>query len=228
MQRYGRLAAVAAGTLLAVVAAGPAVAAGGSTQAVDVLTYGSAGGTNVPVGDVANASLKTGTTANFYSSATGTTGIKCSASSFSATITANPPAPGTATESLTSQTFTASSCTSNVIGTTGVASITVGNLPYATTVASGGTVKITGTAAKPIQTTIVLKTLLGNITCAYQANGNTLTGAASNASLSISFTNQQFNRTSGPGTCFANGYFTASYGPITDVSRTGSPNIYVN
>ncbi|MEV4758423.1 Tat pathway signal sequence domain protein [Micromonospora sp. NPDC049559] len=222
MRKYGYLALVAIPTLLAtLVVADPAAAAG------NVLTHGSAGGSAVAVNDVLTASLAAGTTANFYSTATGTTGVRCSSSSFSATVTANPAAPGVATETLTAQTF--GNCTSNVFGTTGVRSVTVDNLPYATTVDSATkAVTISGTAAAPIQTTIVLSTILGTTTCVYRSATNTVSGVASNTDLSITFTSQQFTKFSGPGTCFANGYFTAKYSPVRDTSQAGSPVVYVN
>ncbi len=55
-----------------------------------------------------------------------------------------------------------------------------------------------------------------------------MTGVAANADNSITFTDQQFNRISGPGSCFANGYFTAKYAPVLDTTQAGSPSIYVN
>ena len=167
---------------------------------------------DVAVGDVLNASLASGTTATLYSSATGTSGVSCASSAFSATVTDNPAAPGTATESLTAHTF--GNCTANVVGVLGVTSVTVNNLPYTTSVASDGTVTVTPASGSTIQTTVVLRTLLGSINCVYQAPS--LTGVASNTDNSIAFTNQQFTKASGSGLCFANGYFTAKYAPVTD------------
>ncbi|MFF5188338.1 Tat pathway signal sequence domain protein [Streptomyces sp. NPDC000345] len=167
---------------------------------------------DVAVGDVLNASLAGGTAATLYNSATGTSGISCAASTFSATVTDNPAAPGTATESLTGQTF--SNCTSNVLGVTGVTSITVNNLPYTTTVSSDGTVTVTPPSGSTVQTTVVLRTLLGSVTCVYQASG--LTGTASNTDNSINFANQAFAKSSGSTLCPSAGYFTAKYAPVTD------------
>ncbi|MFC0032490.1 Tat pathway signal sequence domain protein [Micromonospora chaiyaphumensis] len=228
MPRYGRIGAglAALALLTGVVGAAPAVAAPTSSLASAVLTYPTPGGTAVAVNDVVQASLKTGTNATFYSSATGTTGVKCAASSFSATVLSNPTAPGTATESLTAQTFT--SCTTNVFGTTGVQSVTVNNLPYATSVTSAGVVTISGTAAAPIQSTVVLNSLLGPITCVYRTGTNSLTGTAANATNSITFTNQVLTKFSGPSLCFGTAYFSATYSPVRDTSRTGSPAVYVN
>lgn len=213
------LAVAGAAAALAVAAATPASADG------TVLTTGSAGGTAVAVGDVLNASLASGTAATLYSSSTGTSGVTCTSSSFSATVTGNPAAPGTATESLTGQSFDSSSCTSNVTGVLSVSSINVDNLPYSTSVTSGGTVTVTPAAGSTIQTTVKLRTLLGTITCVYQAPS--LTGTASNADNSITFTNQQFTKSSGSSLCFANGFFTAKYAPVTDTSQGNSP-VYVN
>ncbi|KOG27883.1 hypothetical protein [Streptomyces resistomycificus] len=205
-------AAVAALTLPAV---SPAAAADGT-----VLTTGGAGGTAVAVGDVLTASLASGTNATLYSSATGTSGVSCGTSQFTATVTDNPAAPGAATESLDAHTF--SNCTANVVGVLGVTSITVNNLPYTTTVTSDGTVTVTPASGSTIQTTVVLRTLLGSINCVYQAAS--LTGKSDNADNSISFTAQQFTKSSGSSLCFANGYFTAKYAPVTD----GSAPVFVN
>ncbi|MFF4115979.1 Tat pathway signal sequence domain protein [Streptomyces sp. NPDC001714] len=177
-----------------------------------VLTTGSAGGTAVAVGDTLSASLASGTTATLYSSATSTSGITCAASTFTATVTDNPAASGTATESASAQTF--SSCTSNVTGVTGVSSITVNNLPYTTTVSSDGTVAVTPPSGSTIQTTVKLTTLLGSITCVYQAPS--LSGTSSNTDNSLAFSNQAFTKSSGSILCPSAGYFTAKYAPVSD------------
>ncbi|MFE7855816.1 Tat pathway signal sequence domain protein [Streptomyces sp. NPDC101209] len=199
----------------------PAVAPASAADTA-VLTTGSAGGAAVAVGDTLTAPLAGGTHATLYSSATGTSGVSCASSTFSATVTDNPAAPGTATESVSGQTFDSSSCTSNVLGVTGVSSITVDNLPYTTTVASDGTLTVTPASGSTIQTTVKLKTLLGSISCVYQAPS--LSGTADNADNSINFTNQQFTKVSGSSLCFSSGYFTAKYAPVTDNGAT----VYVN
>ncbi|MGP4008267.1 Tat pathway signal sequence domain protein [Streptomyces sp. 4N124] len=206
--------AVAALTLPAAVPA--------SAADTPVLTTGGLAGTPVAVGDVLTAPLASGTTATLYSSATGTSGISCTSSQFTATVTDNPTAPGTATESVTGHTFNSSSCTTNVVGVLGVTSISVDNLPYTTSVSSDGSLTVTPASGSAIQTTVVLRTLLGSITCVYQAPS--LTGRADNTDNSIAFTAQQFTKTSGSSLCFANGYFTAKYAPVTD----GGALVYVN
>jgi hypothetical protein len=194
---------------------------------VAVLTTGSVGGANVAVGDLLSASILSGTTADFATASGGSTGVKCAASTFTATVVDNPAAPGVATESTTSQTF--GSCTANIFGVTGVSSVVVNNAPFATTVdSSTGVVTVTGTDAAPIQTTLKLTTILGSVTCVYRANGGSITGVAGSTDSSISFTNQQFNKYSGPITCPSNGFFTASYSPILDTSVTDSPAVYTN
>jgi hypothetical protein len=220
MRRHLYLGIAAATALVAL----PTASASAATP--DVLTYGSVGGGNVAVGDVLTAGLASGTTATFYSSTTGTSGVSCTASSFGATVTANPAAPGTVTESLTSQTF--SGCTTNVVGTTGVQSITVNNLPYTVSVsdASGDPVTVSGTSSSPIKTTVVLGTILGTITCVY--TGPSFTGSASATASSLSFTNQTFTLQSGSSLCFSTAYFSANYAPIADSGQTGSPSVYVN
>ncbi|GGR26941.1 Tat pathway signal sequence domain protein [Streptomyces aurantiogriseus] len=166
---------------------------------------------DLAVGDEVVASLADGTAATFYSSATGTSGVSCASSNFSATVTDNPTAPGTATESLTAQTFT--NCTSNVLGVLGVTSITVNNLPYTAAVSSGGAITVSAPAGSNIRTTVVLRTLLGSVSCVYE--GPSLNGTTSNTDNSIAFTNQPFTKLSGSSLCFANAYFTAKYAPVT-------------
>ncbi|SDP38779.1 hypothetical protein SAMN04487981_121101 [Streptomyces sp. cf386] len=197
-------------TLAGTVAAlGLAVPASAADTPVLTATDGAA----VAVGAVLDASLASGTAATFYSSATGTSGISCTSSAFSATVTDNPAAPGTATESLTSHTFDTGGCTANVTGVLGVSGITVDNLPYTTSVSSDGTVTVTPAAGSAIQSTVKLRTLLGSITCVYQAPS--LSGTASNADNSIAFAGQPFTKTSGSSLCFSNAYFTAKYAPVT-------------
>ncbi|MFD2765964.1 Tat pathway signal sequence domain protein [Micromonospora eburnea] len=224
MPRYGRIGAglAAVALLTSLIGTAPAAASPSSQLAGAVLTYPTPGGTDVPVGDVIQASLASGTNATFYSSSTG---IRCAASSFTATVLTNPPAPGTATERLTAQSFT--SCTSNVLGVTGVQSVTVNNLPYDVSVSSAGVVTISGGAAGQIQSTVVLNTLLSTITCVYQTSSNTLTGTADNGTNSIIFTNQVLTKSSGPSLCFGTAYFSVRYSPVRDTTRSGSP-VYVN
>ncbi|KOV69274.1 hypothetical protein [Streptomyces sp. MMG1121] len=216
MRTRSVLALAGTATALALAVATPASADSA------VLTTGSAGGTAAAVGDTLTAPLASGTTATLYSSATGTSGVSCTSSQFTASVTANPSAPGTATESVSGHTFDAGSCTSNVTGVTGVSSITVDNLPYTAAVASDGSLTVSPASGSTIQTTVKLKTLLGSITCVYQAPS--LAGKTDNADSSISFTNQHFTKSSGSSLCFASGYFTAKYAPVTD----GGARVYVN
>jgi hypothetical protein len=222
MHRYTtRTAAVAAGVAAAL---GLAISLSpGASAAGNVLTTGSAGGTAVAVGDTLSASLASGAKVTFYSSATGTSGVTCTTSSFTAKATSNPAAPGTAGESLTAQTF--SNCTSNVTGVTSVQSVTVDSLPYTVTASdsSGDPVVI---SASPVQTTVKLGTILGTITCVYQASS--LSGASSNTGNTITFSAQKFTKSSGTSLCFSTGYFSAKYGPVLDTSQSGSPAVFVN
>ncbi|MFC9648490.1 Tat pathway signal sequence domain protein [Streptomyces sp. NPDC056937] len=226
----GRSALAGAGVIAAValLTTGTASATGSpsatGTAAGNVLTYGSAGGSAVAVGDVFTSSLSSGASVAIRTTAGGSTGITCTASQFTATVTGNPAAPGTATESLTAHTF--GGCTTNILGTTGVQSITVDRLPYRTTVISGGPLTVGAGAAGAVQTTVKLNTLLGLTTCVYTSTG--LSGATSNADNSITFTNQLFSKSSGPVTCPGSSYFSAKYGPVKDTSQSGSPSVFVN
>ncbi|MFJ7909255.1 Tat pathway signal sequence domain protein [Kitasatospora sp. NPDC096204] len=221
--RISRTLATAALASLALTGAAvaPAQAAGA------VLTTGSPSGPAVAVGDVLTANLVSGTYATFNNSATGTTGVKCAASSFSATVTSNPAAPGSAVERLDTQTF--GSCTSNVVGVTGVKSITVTNLPFTNTVsdAPGNPVKLTPGAAGVMGTTVVLNTILGSINCNYQ-NSTGINGTTSNTGNTIGFSGQPFTLASGPSLCFPTGYFSATYGQVIDITAPGQPVLFVN
>jgi len=221
MRRHTVAATAATAAALTALAFLPATTASADGA---VLTYGSAGGNAVSVGDVLTSSLATGTKATLATTSGGSSGITCTGSTLSATVADNPAAPGTATESATTQTF--SGCSSNVFGVTGVRSITVNGLPYTTSAASDGSVVVSPAAGGAIQTTVVLSTLLGTVTCVYQAPS--LAAVSSNSNNSLSFSNQAFSKASGSGLCAANGYFTASYAPVVDSSVSGSPAIYTN
>ncbi|MER8041521.1 Tat pathway signal sequence domain protein [Streptomyces sp. NPDC094032] len=210
-------AAVAA--VLAITGSAAATASAG-----EVLTTGSPTGPAVASGDVLSASLATGSTARIATTLGGSTGITCTASAFTATANTNPTAPGTATETVTAHTL--STCSTNIVGATGVQSITVNNLPFNAAVTSGGSLTVSAGAAGPIQTTLKINTILGLTTCVYRAGS--LTATPANADNSLSFKDQLFTKFSGPSTCPANGYFTAKYGPVRDTTQAGSPVVFVN
>ncbi|MFE9248496.1 Tat pathway signal sequence domain protein [Streptomyces sp. NPDC007088] len=209
--------AVAAAALLSV---SPAHALTGGASAGNVLTYGGAAGSAVAVGDTLTASLAPGASATIRTTAGGSTGITCSTSAFTAKVSTNPAAPGSATESLTAHTF--GGCTTNILGATGVQSFTVDTLPLTTTATSAGALTVAG----PIQTTVKLTTALGPTTCVY--TGPSLSGTTSNTGNTITFTNQAFTKKTGPASCPSTGYFSAVYGPVKDTSKTGSPSVWVN
>ena len=206
---------VAAAALLAT---GTASAIGQGADAGTVLTYGSAAGTSVAVGDVLTAASSS---VSIRTTSGGSTGITCDASSFSAAVTSDPATPGTATETLSAFSI-GGNCTTNIVGATGVKSITVGGLPYTASVTSAGAVTVQG----PLTTTVALSSLLGTVTCTYTASS--LTGTASNANSSITFSNQAFSKTDGSSLCPSAGYFTTTYAPVQDSSAAGSPAVFVN
>jgi hypothetical protein len=211
-------AAAIAGATVAMMFGAPALA-----DDANVLTADSLAGPAVAVGDTISAGIATGTQAVFATAPGGANGMKCTGSSFSAVVNDNPAAPGAAA---LGSTLGLSGCTvSGIFGVLGVNSVAVTNQPYATTTASDGTVTVSGTDAAPISATLVLRTLLGSVTCKFVANGNAISGVADNADNSIAFTNQQFNKSSGPAACVANGYFSAKYTPV--VTSAGAP-VFVN
>jgi hypothetical protein len=223
MRRYWYLPfAAMAAAALAVLPIGASASTGG------VLTVGSAGGTSVNSGDTLNGTLVG--SATFFSSTTGTTGVTCTTSTTSATDGTNPAAPGTATETLNSQTF--SNCKTNVVGTTGVQSVSVDHLSYNVSItdsSGSNNVSISAGSAGAVQTTVKVNTIFGPIACVYQLPSGTsaIVGSAPLGSSSgISFKNVQFNKTSGPGTCFSPAFFSATY-TFVDASQGGGPT-FVN
>ncbi|MFB7671246.1 Tat pathway signal sequence domain protein [Kitasatospora purpeofusca] len=202
-----------------------AVPASAAPAAVPVLTTGDAAGAAVAAGDTLVASLAAGTKATFYSATTGATGVTCSVSPFTARALTNPDAPGTATASLTGMSF--GSCTANVTGVTSVKSLTVGNLAYNLSLGGGQPVVLAAGTAGPIQASAVLNSWFGTLTCTYQLSG-AFTGTSDNATHTLSFRNEHFVKSGGSGLCPGEGYFSATYGPLADSSRAGSPVVQVN
>lgn len=201
MRSFRRLAVTAFAVLAATLTmVGPAAAAD------PVLVYAD-DGSALPVGTEITATNAGPIT--FYSGTSGTSGVTCDDSSFTATVTNND---GTATESLGTQTF--DDCTTNVFCVLSVNDIVLNGLPYTATVTHDGTVTLTG-----VQTTVKLSTCIGTITCVYAADNNTVTGHANNADNSITFTNQRFNKVSGPSICFNPARFSGKYSPVTANGR---------
>ncbi|HEX9066672.1 MAG TPA: hypothetical protein VF843_16300 [Streptosporangiaceae bacterium] len=218
MRKSLSLAAVAAAATSAVLAL-PATSA---FAAGHVLTITKTGGTAVKVGAVLKSGLAKGKTATF---SLGTEKLTCKSASFTAKVTANPAKPGTATESLTAQSF--AKCTVNVTGVT-VKSIKVNNLPYKVSVsdASGHPVAITGSSSsKPVKVTVNVALGTTNVTCSYTAT--TVKGTSSNTGSTITFSKQKFAKSSGA-LCPAAATFSAVFGPVKDTSVTGSPAVFVN
>jgi hypothetical protein len=218
MHKNRIIAAAVAGVTATLLLGAPALA-----DDATVLTTDTLAGPAVAVGDTISAGIVAGSQALFATAPAGANGMKCNTSSFSAVVNDNPAAPGAAA---LGSTLAVSDCTvSGVPGVTGVNSVTINNQPYATTVASDGTVTVTGTDTAPISATLVLRSLLGTVTCNFIASGNSISAVADNTDNSITFTDQKFDKSSGPAACVANGYFTARYTPV--VNSASSP-VFVN
>jgi len=191
---------------------GAAGQAGASTGGV--LTVGSAGGTDVNVGD----SLTGAINSDFvFTTSSGT--IDCGSGQFTAAVTANPAVGGNATESITQLHADPSSCTSTIGGTLGVTSVEI-NGPATGTVVGGAspTLRVTG-----LDEQVTLSSFLGNVTCDYGTTGSVteIDGALSNATNSISFATQNVNLISGSGLCPSSGTFQGGVGPVDDSSQGG-------
>jgi hypothetical protein len=221
VRKYLYLAMAAAS---AAVLAAPVVAQAAPAAHPHVLTIKKAGGTAVNPGATLKASLKKGTDAVF--SLTGIN-IKCKESSFTAKAVKNPTAPGTATESVTSETI--GKCTISIAGGS-VKSVKAVNLPYNSTVSDkkGLPVTIAGTKkSKPIELSSTASALGETIKCNYTAK--TVAGTASNKGSTITVKNAKFSKGSGSNSlCPATATFSATYGPVQDTSVKGNPAVFVN
>jgi len=207
MRRYLIASAVAAATCLAVIGTGTLA----SASTIDVLTTGSAGGPNVAVNNVLTGTLSSGTSATFYESTSGTTGGVCTTGAISETVTSNPAVgSGNAGATVTSQTF--SSCTDNI--NISITSITIDS-GYTSAIGSEGTFIPSATAT--------LKGLVNGFlqeTCHY--TGTSLSGTSV-------FTNQQFTKSGvSSSTCPSVFYFSATYSAMSDISVSGSPEVFLN
>ncbi|BAJ32639.1 MULTISPECIES: hypothetical protein [Kitasatospora] len=211
----GIAALAAAGALLVL----PAVPAGAAVSATPVLTVGT---TPVAVGDSLSANLVSGTFATMYNPGT-TTGVKCSVSTIGGSVNSNPTATGSATASGPVNVLTFSGCTSNVVGVSGVNSLTMSNLPYTLSISDSAGFPVTLTGS--IQAVVNLKTLAGNALCTYSSPTGTLNGNATNTPPQINMVNQGFTKLSGPSICFASINFSASYGPVTDTTLGGAVTV---
>lgn len=218
MRKSLLLAATAAASAMLVLApAAGALAA----PAHDVLTTVKVGGPNVKVGAVLSSSLKAGTVLVFSSTIAN---LKCTKSTVTSKVTANPARPGAAAESITAETVSGCKAVNPPVPVTSV-TVTVTKLPYRSTVsdATGFPVTVFG----PSATIKIVTTRFGTIICKYSAR--TIKGKASNTGSLISFSKQVFTRATGSnGACPATGALTVTYGPVVDLSVTGHPHVFVN
>ncbi|MFD7645975.1 Tat pathway signal sequence domain protein [Kitasatospora sp. NPDC059795] len=189
-------------------------------------------GVAVNVGDALSADLVTGTLATMYNPGT-TTGVKCTVSHISGSVGVNPTVTPTTTATasgpVTGLTF--SGCTSNVVGVTGVNSLTMDTLPYTLSIsdAPGYPVSLSPIASgTQIQATAVLKTLAGTATCVFRATSASLQGNATNVPPQINLVNQSLTKFSGPSICFPSINFSASYGPVIDSAPGNGGTVLVN
>jgi hypothetical protein len=214
-----RLILGAIGAAAAIVVMTPMLASAATTP--HVLTTTKVGGTNVAVGAKLSASLKTGTKAVFSEGTEGS--VSCAKSSVAETVKTNPAKPGSATLSITGQTF--STCTASISGVTvTVKSVTAYKAPYAATVSDAKGLPVTVTKPGAV---IVVSALGETITCTYQAAS--IKGVSDNTGSSVTFTDQAFKLVTGSSSlCPSTGDLTVAYAPVEDTSVKGDPHVFVN
>jgi hypothetical protein len=223
-------AAVAAAALLpfSLLAAGPASAA----TKHDVLTYGKAGGTNVAAKSILTAGLSGKSEAVFASGSTAT--VSCKTSTITVKVVKNPTAKGTATESLTAQTFSKCSVSGSEASLIVSISLALTKGTYGVTV-SDKTKSDPVVVSKPsatVKVTLAKSVGGGTLTCIY--NAKSVSGAESNKHQTVTFTNQTLKLISSEdkSLCSAlpSAQFSATYGPVVDNSVKGKkkPAVFVN
>jgi len=216
-------ATLAASAMLVLAPAGAALAVGKT----DVLTTVKVGGPNVKANNVLQTGLKARTVLTF--SQVGVAhpiSLKCTKSTITSKVAANPPKPSTAVELVTGETVTG--CKAN---TTLVQSVTVTatHLPYKVTVsdAKGFPVTVFGPTAV-LKIVPAPSTKIKPFSCTYFAK--TIKGNFSNSGSLTSFSKQVFTLVKkGSGIfCPAKGALTATYGPVVDLSVVHHPHVFVN
>ena len=210
----GMTAVVAAMAVLPVATASAAPAA-----KHDVLTISKVRGPNVKAKAVLKASLKPKTQAVFKT-ALGT--LSCKKSTVTMKVTKNVTAPGTATLSLTGQTF--GSCSLSIKGAK-IKSLKLNKLPYKVTF-SDKKKSHPATVAKP-SVSFVASAFGLTVGCTYTAKS--ITGGGSNKTHLITFSKVKFGLAPGSnGFCSKTGTFSAAYGPVKDTSVKHSPTVFVS
>jgi hypothetical protein len=191
----------------------------------DVLTTGKVGGANVKVKDVLRAGLAPKSKVIFKD---GSTILTCTASTFTVKVTKNPPAKGTAHESLTAQTFSKCKASGPFAGFIKKVTVTLAKPPYNVTTSDSKGNPVT--VLKPSSKVVVVTSVVGTLTCIYSAKA--ITGSASNKHQTISFSKQKLTLAKGSSsscsTLSKTGLFSATYGPVVDTSVKGKPHVFVN
>jgi hypothetical protein len=227
MRRYWYLA------IAGVIASALAMLPLSAFAAAAVLTVGSTSGPPVARGDALSGSLSGN--AKFVNAANSNQFVTCTTSTITATGGDNPVPQGIAKETVSGQTF--GNCTlTGVAGASvkGISTNATSSCPWnasiddhtnpATVTVSPSTVSGCPTS---IQATVSLNTVIGPISCVYQPHGGTIPATAKLASSEgIKFANAQWDKVSGPGTCFTNALFSALY-PFVDTSQ-GNGAVFAN
>lgn len=186
-----------------------------AAAAADVLTTGSVGGANVAVGDTLTAPTSGNEVFN-----SGFVSITCTGGGTTGTVSSNPAAPSTATQTGTSLKFTPTNpgtCSSN-LGNASVSGGAAGSLSVSEAAGTTtGTATVSGSSGS--------FTVFGN-TCTYKVS-SPQTGTTSNTDNSLTFTNIAVSLTTGTGGCSPTGTQTIKYTPVTDTSQGGA-KVFVN
>lgn len=179
-----------------------------------------AGGSDVAVGDTI---VGTSTSAVLTTSSGS---ITCTSASFTASVLTNPAASGSATEQTT--VLSSTGCKSSIAGTTSVKSVglTSGTTPTATVTDAGASPTGAPTLSITPSVTVVLGTVLGQVTCVYSGS---LTASVDNTDNAIDFAGVTVTKQTGSSAaCPASGTYTATYSPVVDTTVAGDPAVIVN
>jgi hypothetical protein len=185
----------------------------------DVLTYGSAGGTNVSAGDTLSTGLSSGTNATFFTAKTGSTGVTCTSAAMSSGVTSNPAAGGKAGLSVSSTSYSGCSNTEGY----GLVGVTINSYTASISSTSSTTGSVTGNVTFSIP-----RSGLGAQTCLYAGSSLTGTNVFTNQPLSLTGGSVSGHAGTDDANCPSTLYYSATFGTTKDTSVTGAPSVFVN
>ena len=223
------LAALAAVLGMIGVLAGTSAAPGLAATTSAVLTQPAPGAVPVNPGDQLSTQLSSAPPLRLTTTPSGPVGATCTSSVMQAQVTGNPPAPGTATATLTA--WSIGACSSTNPGVVNVVGATVLGLPQPMFISDAGPTQVRigpSGSGFVIQMTVNLGASL--MICTYQPVGMVILGTTVVGTSQWIFTNSKVNLAGGAvGPCGQPvDFLTATFAPVRDTTLSGLPTVFVN